>query len=252
MKSRRRNKFASLYLWHRYIGLAAALFVIFISASGIALNHTDELKLKRTYLSSPALLDIYHVRAPTKTSHFRTAHHRINQADDLLFINNFNSLSIDNNVIGAVELNEFLFIGLDDRLLLINKNGSLVETISRLDGLPENISHIGVNQQQLLVLRNDTGDYLLDDDFSINKVAPESTVSWSNAVPVSAQEKLKLNHQYRSSIINLETLILDAHSGRFFGAYGQLVFDLIGIILLFLASTGVIIWFKQRPRKRPK
>jgi len=245
---RQRNKFLSLYLWHRYAGLVAALFVIFISVSGIALNHTDELQLKKTYLSSPTLLDVYHVQAPTKTSHFRTAQHRISQADDLLFINSFDALTIDSNLIGAVELNELLFIGLDDRLLLINQHGQLIETISSLDGLPKNINLIGVNHQRLILLAGTT-NYWLSDDFSINEAAPEDPINWSKPTPMNQRIELTIQHQYRSRIINLETLMLDMHSGRLFGAYGTLVFDLIGIILLFLAATGVIIWFKQRPKK---
>jgi len=249
-RRRQRSKISSLYIWHRYAGLFAALFVIFISVSGIALNHTDDLKLKKQYLSSNILLDLYRVKAPTKVSHFNTVRHRISQADALLFIDDFPALPITSHVVGAIELNDILFIGLHDHLLLIDHQGQVLETISKLDGVPNNISRIGINQQQHLILLTKTQNYLLTDNFNVSKTKETVGINWSNAVPISQQDKLKLTHQYRSRIINLETLMLDMHSGRFFGAYGHLAFDLIGLVLLFLATTGVIIWFKQRPKKR--
>lgn len=64
MNNKRRRKLTPLYIWHRYTGLLAALFVIFISLSGIALNHTDDLALKNQYLSSNFLLERYKVQPP--------------------------------------------------------------------------------------------------------------------------------------------------------------------------------------------
>ncbi len=44
-KARSRAKLLrSLYVWHRYLGLSAALFVILLSATGLALNHTELLQ----------------------------------------------------------------------------------------------------------------------------------------------------------------------------------------------------------------
>ena len=250
-RRRKRNKIGSLYIWHRYAGLFAALFIIFISISGIALNHTDDLKLKKKLLSSSLLLDLYHVKKPTRVSQFNTAQHRIQQANDLLFIDHFQPLVTTSYSVGAVEVNDTLFIGLRDRILLIDQQGQLLETISQLDGVPESVQRIGIDSSQQLVLSSNSQIYRLNDDFNITKTIEAVTVDWSNAIPISQQDELKLNHKYRSRIINLETLLLDMHSGRFFGAYGHVVFDFIGIILLFLATTGGIIWFKQRPKKRP-
>ena len=54
----------SLYIWHRYMGLAAALFVIVLAVTGLALNHTQELGLDSNYVKSGALLNWYGVQAP--------------------------------------------------------------------------------------------------------------------------------------------------------------------------------------------
>jgi len=73
----------------------------------------------------------------------------------------------------------------------------------------------------------------------------DHAINWSTAEHMSERETADISQRYRSNIISLETLLLDIHSGRFFGSYGTLFFDFIGIVLLFLAITGVIIWLKQ-------
>lgn len=248
-RRRQRNKIASLYIWHRYAGLFAAIFAIFISISGIILNHTDDLDLKKRHLSISALIEQYQVQNPSLVSRFKSQPYRIEQADDMLFIGNSNMLHIDVPLIGVAQHGEFLVVALQNSLLLFNANEQLLETLTRLDDVPSHISHIGINQQQQLVLLSKAQHYRLNNDLSLQLVAPDSHVNWSQAEALSAADQATIKHRYRSNIISLETLLLDIHSGRFFGAYGPLIFDLIGLIILFLAVTGCIIWLKQRPKK---
>ena len=50
----------SLYMWHRWLGLAAAAFVILLSLSGLLLNHTEEFALDSRHVSNGALLVTSH------------------------------------------------------------------------------------------------------------------------------------------------------------------------------------------------
>ena len=64
-------KFLFIQKWHKKIGVYTALFVIFLAISGIALNHTEKLKLNTTYIKMDWLLDLYpvsytHLTLPTK------------------------------------------------------------------------------------------------------------------------------------------------------------------------------------------
>ena len=47
-------------------------------------------------------------------------------------------------------------------------------------------------------------------------------------------------------IITLERVVIDIHSGRFFGLSGVVITDLAAIAILFLAFSGVYTWFKKR------
>ncbi|OUR82215.1 hypothetical protein A9Q82_07690 [Cycloclasticus sp. 46_120_T64] len=252
LRRRQRSRLTSLYIWHRYAGIFAAAFVILISLSGIALNHTDSLQLKKRHLTSDVLLERYSIQSPSNSSRFHTAQHSISQADQLLFIDQVEPLAIDSSLIGAVEHAGFLFVGLNDQLLLFDNEAQLLETIGSLDGVPDTLSRIGLSSQQQLMLLADNQYYRLNDDFGVDKSATKLAIEWSSADEISPAEQTQLERKYRSNIITLETLLLDLHSGRFFGRYGILIFDIIGLILLFLACSGLIIWFKQRPKKSPR
>ena len=56
--------------WHRKLGIVAAFFLIFLSISGIALNHTEEFSLGHIPVSSSLLLDHYGIQAPKQVHHY--------------------------------------------------------------------------------------------------------------------------------------------------------------------------------------
>jgi len=244
----RRNKAFSLYIWHRYAGLSAALFVIFISITGIALNHTDGLSLKKQHISNSFVLSHYNVQPPTEIIRFTTSEHVITQADDALFINDDTTLAIESTLIGAVAYGEFTLVALTNTLLLIDANNQLIETLDELDGVPATIDKIGLDKQQHVNLLTGTTSLLLSENLSFSAIPLNKNTVWATNTVLSEADKNQVITRYQSKIISIETLILDIHSGRFFGSYGTLLFDLIGVILLFLAFTGIIIWLRQRPK----
>jgi hypothetical protein len=106
---------------------------------------------------------------------------------------------------------------------------------------------LGVNGNGDIYLQSKQQLLRLNNDLSLQSHAEDVGISWVELKAISGQEESSIIQRYKSNIISLETLMLDIHSGRFFGPYGVWFFDFIGIILLFLASTGIIIWLKQRP-----
>lgn len=248
MKQRRRqrSKATSLYLWHRYIGLFATIFIILISLTGIALNHTDTLNLNATYLKTPILLDHYNIQVPRNIHHFRTDQHTVIQADDMVFVDQQPVYSGENKLIGSVPFGDFLIVSLSNKLLLLDEQHQLVETLEKADNVPTNIRRIGLNSEQQVFLAANGETYHLNSMLNIQvSNGPQLGIIWSEETALTEPLKAKAQQAYRSHIISLESFILDIHSGRFFGSLGIIFFDVISILLMILAITGVIIWLKQ-------
>lgn len=242
----KRKKFKSLYVWHRYAGLFAVIFVILITLTGIALNHTDNFALKSQHLSSKLILDLYNIQTPSKILRFKTNNRIITQADDLLFIDKNSVIPIEATLKGVYEFNGILVVALTNQLLLLDSNNLLVETLQAADGVPKNIDYIGMDaHQRFNIIANGRG-YLLQNDLTLKKNQLSADYTWLNPEPISDILRDDINQLYRSKIISLETFVLDIHSGRFFGQYGTLFFDVVGFVLIFLAVTGVIIWLRHR------
>lgn len=48
--------------------------------------------------------------------------------------------------------------------------------------------------------------------------------------------------------VPMRWVILDLHTGEFFGKYGPLFYDLLGVMLMVLGTTGVVMYFKIRKK----
>ena len=58
---------------------------------------------------------------------------------------------------------------------------------------------------------------------------------------------------YAQEILTVDKIILDLHTGRFFGAFGSLVMDGAAIALLLLSVTGIYMWYRrQNPNKKKR
>lgn len=54
--------------------------------------------------------------------------------------------------------------------------------------------------------------------------------------------------------LTVDRVLLDIHTGRFFGSYGHYVMDIAAILFLILSVTGFYMWYRRysEQRKRQK
>lgn len=62
-----RPSLRGFYRWHRRVGMAAALFVVLLTVTGIVLNHNAALKLHTVHLQSGWLHSWYGLPDPKET-----------------------------------------------------------------------------------------------------------------------------------------------------------------------------------------
>ena len=213
------------------------------------LNHTDSLKLSSQHISSNWILELYNINSPSVIKGFNTGGKLITQADDMLFIGDTLVSNVDSSLVGAATFNTFIVAALNKQLQLIDEDGHLVATLTADDSIPTPITKIGTDNESAVIIASGKRLFRLTENLEATEIAHSET-SWSEPAELSLTQTNEIIDHYRSEIISLETFLLDIHSGRFFGQYGTLFFDLVGIVFLFLAFSGIYIWLKQRKKHR--
>ena len=132
-----------------------------------------------------------------------------------------------------------------------NIEGELVEKINTLSGLPEHTTNVKYLNNTLFI-QSHNKIMSLDPDTLEIKPSQLTIESWPlpSSLPSIIVEELKQGSQLPG--ISLETVILDLHSGRFFGDAGVLFVDFMGLLTVFLAMTGTYVWFMKRRKKHLK
>ena len=243
-----RFKLKSLYVWHRYIGLTAALFVILLSITGIALNHTEQYGLDSRYVHSAWLLDWYGIEAPTAAQRYRTAAGAVTLMDTQLFIDTETMQGEYSRLTGAVLKNEILIVGQEDSLLLFTADGQLIERLGRNEGTPPRLRRLGLSPEGDLILETAMGFHVADADYLNWTVwsGDPLTVNWATSNHPTGDELAVLQTRFRSRILPWERVMLDLHSGRIFGNWGPWLMDAAALLMLFLAGSGAFIWWKKK------
>ncbi len=94
-----------------------------------------------------------------------------------------------------------------------------------------------------------TEGLLASDDLLINWApaeAPTNAIGWASASPLSVSEAAPYRERFRRQMLSAERWLQDLHSGRFFGTPGLIVVDLASVLMLVLAGTGILLWWRSR------
>lgn len=257
-----------LFFLHRYAGLIAAFFTLILAVSGIMLNHTEELGLHDKRVYTPWLMHVYGIKTPKiSRSYAVTLQGKKNwvvERGNTLFLGN-QPLPCQPPLKGALGKDELLLLINNRQLCLLTSEAELVDvlvpvqqgvhlsgtsqqTISKIGLATGNVVYIetGLNQQTHLYRVNADFTQLISTD-SENNVSADIQWKASKRLPDNVREKLL--SQYRGEGLPLERIILDLHSGRLIGMAGVFWMDLIGLLLIFLAVTGVWMWLRKGFKK---
>jgi hypothetical protein len=266
LKKTKPRTIRSVIDWHRTLGIWLSAFILFLAVTGMLLHHTNRLKLEQSPVGIGWIQSIYGIQAPENQRFFQHKDLEASQIGPLLFIErHFLDDQVQlKNLIGLLKIEDLIVIGLQNQVLLLDANYQIIEKLSTLHGLPASLSAIGFMQTQFgptIYLRNEhhiystTPEFLefaletgneLDATITENR-ANTNEMYWSKASEPSQQHRLFLASEFRARALNWERVLLDIHSGRFFGMMGPWVLDLVGLMLIILACSGIWIWgFKKR------
>ncbi len=247
---RRRVSTKSMYQWHRYIGVSAALLVILLAITGLMLNHTSELALDKSYVTSPALLHHYGIDPPRASSSFAAGPHWISQWDKQLYLDTAPLGKFSEALTGAVLLQDMLVISLNNSLLIYTRDGELIEKMGAAQGIPTGILAIGTSAENRLLLKSANGMHVADEALLDWQSVAAAAANWSQPSPLPATLNDDLARLARNGRLSVERVVLDLHSGRILGNAGVWIMDTAAILLLFLALSGSWLWLMRLIRNR--
>ncbi|MDH3831886.1 MAG: PepSY domain-containing protein [Gammaproteobacteria bacterium] len=245
-KKSRARLLRSLYIWHRYIGISTAIFVIILSFSGLVLNHTDELNLDAAYVQSDLLLDWYGITAPEGLLSYTAGSAQITAVNDKIFWDNKPLLHIAAPLAGVQAFGGLVVIVAGGSPVLFTAQGELVEKLENVAGVPTGIQAIGLSSQGLLAVKTVRGIYLADENLLEWVRAGGPEINWSSTQATEPALLKSLQNAYRGTGLPIERIMLDLHSGRILGRAGVYIMDAAAIGFLLLAASGVWLWLRRR------
>lgn len=242
------RKLKSLYVWHRYVGLTAATLVILLVLTGIPLNHTEQYALNSRYIQQPWLLDWYGIEAPDHYRAYSTPVGTVTLLETQIYLDVQRIEGEYQQLNGAVAVGGMIVVAVDNRLLLLTHAGERIESLTSVDGIPDGLERIGIGSDGRLGAATDQSLYLADADILRWQAVDigHAAIDWSQPAQLSKALDARLKQAYRERILPVERVLLDLHSGRFFGAYGPWVLDAAALLMLFLACSGILIWLKRK------
>lgn len=234
--------------WHRRIGLLALVLVVVLAVTGIMLNHTGQMGLDEHYVQSTVVLDWYGLEPEGEPQTYRAKGHSISQWQQSIYFDGRLISSSEQRLRGAVSVEPLIVAAFESELLLLSPQGELVE---RLATRFDRINRIGRHHGQA-VLATEAGYYRADENIiDWTEIGAEGVI-WSEPVSLSEAEREVLRQAYRGEGLSMERVILDLHSGRLFGAYGVYVMDAAAVALIWLAFSGLWVWWKRKDKQKKK
>ncbi|WOH36928.1 PepSY-associated TM helix domain-containing protein [Thalassotalea fonticola] len=236
--------------WHRKTGIFAALLLIFLSISGIALNHTEGFKLGHIAITNQWLLQHYGIKDPSNTRYFQNKQFSV--SDGYIFNGDILLQAGSESVIAIGRYSDFYLVLSQNTLALYDDTNALVDQITASDGLPIGIKAMIINtNKSTITLKSQTGYYqsgqnLLD----WQKVDFITEPSWIKSDQVSSADIDAAKLRYKSQFLSLERIVLDAHSGRIFGDFMVLFMDIVALATIILSLSGLYIWIRYARAKR--
>lgn len=227
--------------WHRWLGLAAAFFVLLLALTGVLLNHTHRLKLDQTHICADWLLRLYGIQAPGEIEGFAIGKNWLSAFGGQLYHNGVGILSFEGPLLAAGAWSELAFAISAKQLVLLTPQGEVVES---LETVPEDARRAGITGE-LLVVGTADGNLAMDQDFSGWKAAEAPSV-WISPEALPAELGDSLRAAFVGPGITVERIVQDVHSGRLLGGLGVFFMDLAALALIFLALSGLYLF--RRPR----
>lgn len=240
---------------HRWAGVVALAFLVMLSLTGIALNHASVLGLDQRFVAAPWLLRWYGMDVPDIAASYEAVN-AIGRADQVvslvgnrLFVGAWPSVQGVGALRGAAATGNGTVVLTDRELLMLSSRGELLDRVPIALDAGATTTSVGlVAGAGAIVVETSDGIIAFDAAMLDRSDVPhgsERILRSRKSVPSEAL-RAEIAAAYRGPGLSLERLVYDLHSGRWLESTGVLLMDLVALLVVFLAISGVIVWLRPR------
>ncbi len=222
------------------------MFVVLLSISGLALQHSATLGLDTGQAGTGWMLRFYGIDRPQVAASFSAGGDYVSGIGNALYFSEQRLQGIFAPLRGVVATAFGFAAATGNQLVLLTENGELVETLTAVHGIPRNLQRIGL-AGDTVVLQALVDIYSIDlDTAEVVPLDQDQPVRWSETIATPADTAAVIEQDYAASLISWERILLDVHSGRILGRGGAILMDVMAILFLFMAVTGIFLWTRKR------
>ena len=241
----------TILAWHRWLGIASALFLLSLSITGLALNHTEWLKLDQVQIKNSFILSRYGMANGTSIQAYR-----INESDTLAHLDgqlfyNAAPLTTGSQPLGIITGDPICVIATDTQLIYLTSHGELIEAVQSSQLPYTTLTAVGTTTDERPVLISADGNWTPDPDWlEFDRYQFAYNVNPLTTIELNEADTDALLEAFQGGGVSLYRVLLDLHSGRLFGWGGRTAMDLSAIAIIILIISGIGGWLRKS--RRPK
>lgn len=251
--ARRRSSLTPfLRTWHKRAGLFAFLFMGWLGLSGILINQSPSWGYDTDKVYWSWVMWLYGLEPEPPSTGLYANGHWLAVTPEGTALNGSVLTPPIKTPIGMVAAEadgeSLLFVATPDTVSVVTLDGtrfddmgssvlpvSAIRRIGRLEKVPGS------------VVIQDLDAYLSTDGGLSWSLSNPNEVSWSEEVALPAAEMERLRPLSRP-FVTLEHVLVDAHSGAIFGRSGVYVINTVGLMAIWLAISGLWMWWRTGRR----
>ena len=251
----KKNITAVLRDWHKRAGLVACFFLAWLACTGVVLTRSNELGLDVARVDWDWLMSMYHLKAEPPKSGFTGGTHWLAATKDYTVLDGKPLAERIDGVLGVVAGGTkdapLLYVASSEYVFLLDIGGARVDQLSSPILPLSTLRRIGaVKHKPGVIAIQDLDAYQSADEGNSWAPVNPADVDWSVPSTLDQAQRQKLLAYSRPTIL-VEQLLIDLHTGRLFGPVGAWIITLMGLLALWLATSGVWMWYRiNQNRKR--
>ena len=241
--------------WHRRVGLSFGAVFLLVAITGIALNHSLRLNLHNRLIETDWLYRWYGMQPEGDPIAFDLGAGQVAVGlSGSLYLNDQAIAGLE-KLRGAVGLGEVWVAAGPREMFLCTRTGEKVERFDSASLPPGELRSLGLTGEPgdpRLALVMSSGRYRFDHDLvDWTTLAPSATVEVTTPAPLPADLQDRIIRSYRGDGLSVYRIVLDLHSGRFFGSIGVVAVTLSAAAMVFLTLTGTAYALRRQKPKSP-